>query len=99
LQPPLHATLIPYTTLFRSEMVMHHIARGDDDPGGLSRSDHRVEIGERRDAALERAVVIIHAPLVDVAESHQTRGLGECLLLHEGDRKSTRLNSSHQISS
>src|SRR2546421_7269274 len=68
-RPP-RSTLFPYTTLFRSEVAVHHV----EDPLGL--------------LLAQEAVVDEH-----------TRELVNNGLLRKEDRKSTRLNSSHdQIS-
>src|SRR2546427_5270639 len=89
-RPP-RSTLFPYTTLFRSVLVL---ARGEV-----------VDAGPGRNFGRQRAVIVaagvIHIPV-------QVRGIEALLaqpLRHgdlverRGDRKSTRLNSSHsQIS-
>src|SRR2546422_4665455 len=79
-RPP-RSTLFPYTTLFRSLVVLEHVvarARG--------REEHRVTRTRGtpgpRDHVVER-----RAPL--------ERHLALQVLLDERDRKSTRLNSSH----
>src|SRR5258708_18102096 len=64
-RPP-RSTLFPYTTLFRSQKILH-----DDRPGS-----RYVRIGDL---------------------TISTSGCHAHLHVFEGDRKSTRLNSSHQI--
>src|SRR5687768_17790284 len=80
MQPPPRSTLFPYTTLFRSQIVLGHQHR----PQYLARSDEMVEIGAGPGSAdragagrVERLAVLGEAGVADV------------------DRKSTRLNSSH----
>src|SRR2546430_13665248 len=75
-RPP-RSTLFPYTTLFRSQKLVH---------GGKRQSDHvRVRALDARDEARREALDRIRAGLVAPFPA--------------GDRKSTRLNSSHsQIS-
>src|SRR2546427_7678175 len=87
-RPP-RSTLFPYTTLFRSG---HHVL-------DLGRAD---AVGQCAEGAVRGRVA--------VAADHGHAGQGGALLgahdvddaltlVHEGDRKSTRLNSSHsQIS-
>src|SRR3712207_7740790 len=82
-RPP-RSTLFPYTTLFRSEQVLHPQA----DPERL------VGVG-RTDAALGRAELVVPEVAFEqdvellVVRHHQVG-----VPAHE-DRKSTRLNSSH----
>src|SRR5258708_19114372 len=80
-RPP-RSTLFPYTTLFRS--------------GALGNLDQFVELRRRERG---RDVFERHRVRHDVAEAGHAigvdRGLGQKFL--QRDRKSTRLNSSHQI--
>src|SRR5258708_28053532 len=80
-RPP-RSTLFPYTTLFRSLLRVHEIAE----------LEARVRIGLRRGVALERGELL----LVAAGELLAPVGgpVGGC---RGRDRKSTRLNSSHQI--
>src|SRR2546427_6452615 len=80
---PPRSTLFPYTTLFRSQPAAHGLGR----TLSLARSGHLVR--DHAGAGL-RAPELLHG-------AQDLRGLGD----HDeqGDRKSTRLNSSHsQIS-
>src|SRR5258708_21173933 len=85
-RPP-RSTLFPYTTLFRSaDLVLPH-------------QGHRAV---HRGVRLDGHRVHHHAALVLLDLEHLERLLldGEVLEVrerHGGDRKSTRLNSSHQI--
>src|SRR5688572_31543168 len=92
-RPP-RSTLFPYTTLFRSEI-------GRDEDRALllvARVDDRVELLEDPRAGLLRAHVV-EVQEVDRAQPLQQVGVRALVALVEGDRKSTRLNSSHsQIS-
>src|SRR5256885_11604216 len=92
-RPP-RSTLFPYTTLFRS---------------GAS-SDRLAADGYKAMAAYLTQLVPTNAPFDRYAQGHgealspaARRGLklflGEagCITCHDGDRKSTRLNSSHLV--
>src|SRR5207244_10688457 len=89
LLPPHPSTLFPYTTLFRSHRLAFEVMR-DADRRGLE--DCRVRRGSRLDLrgtyALPGYFQRVVAPAVDVPEP-----VGRS----DEDRKSTRLNSSHQI--
>src|SRR5258708_11861770 len=82
-RPP-RSTLFPYTTLFRSRG--HRRARLGD--AARSRAHERRDNGDarRRGARLERAVTVARPARAEARRK-----------LEPGDRKSTRLNSSHQI--
>src|SRR3712207_8759225 len=79
-RPP-RSTLFPYTTLFRSEVVMAEFARDGEAGGQDTRGDvvlcGQVDVGRVRAAA---------EPVFGVEDAGADG---------EGDRKSTRLNSSH----
>src|SRR5690606_41944384 len=88
-------TLFPYTTLFRSRRRLpHRCAQAADDPARGSRDWRKisgsfqlevpVEVGDR----FRREVAHRHAAQDDGE-------LGGFLEFLDGDRKSTRLNSSH----
>src|SRR2546430_10057114 len=84
-RPP-RSTLFPYTTLFRSEV----------EGGGLGR-DHDVDRAHGASHRVARRVSEQQHRLVDV--THVIGREHRLILLDQGDRKSTRLNSSHsQIS-
>src|SRR5207244_12406754 len=99
-RPPPTSTLFPYTTLFRSVLAEHLQAprlRVGAHPGGM-RGDQdvfhvpeRVVRGQRlRLKDIERRAR--NPPLLE--------RLGQRRQIHDdADRKSTRLNSSHQITS
>src|SRR2546429_3505647 len=85
-RPP-RSTLFPYTTLFRSHMGLH----------ALARSGSRARFLADEDAAVQHtAVLATDVALIEhrarIAQLHADlvaqRGIGR-------DRKSTRLNSSH----
>src|SRR3712207_7676666 len=80
-RPP-RSTLFPYTTLFRSELVVHHVA------------DQRVSL---RSAGLGDEELLALGPVggFGAAEQGGAGGAFRRELLGAGDRKSTRLNSSH----
>src|SRR5258708_29583018 len=78
---PPRSTLFPYTTLFRS--ADDEDDAGDDLAAGGARVDVGAERGHRRDRPVDAV------PEVEV--------LAVLLEGREQDRKSTRLNSSHQI--
>src|SRR3712207_7379737 len=78
-RPP-RSTLFPYTTLFRSDLLLE------------ARVIHAVLTGEHEDADDEREPQHRVDDDTDGAEMREERGEGT----HGGgDRKSTRLNSSH----
>src|SRR5258708_39323370 len=94
-RPP-RSTLFPYTTLFRS--VLH--VRVDDRE--LAVPEDRADVGLAAIGLAQRARSgdhLLHERVVDLA--HRVDPLGAAAVLAgvhgEGDRKSTRLNSSHQI--
>src|SRR5947209_15307855 len=85
--PPPRSTLFPYTTLFRSRLESQQAAaRKQEAPAAAAHGrEHRAGVtGEvRADPILDLAVAC--------AESHD----GTVVAFEVGDRKSTRLNSSH----
>src|SRR5207244_11437340 len=94
--PPPRATLFPYTTLFRSPRERVRIGAA---PARLARSEQIVGVEtelERR----ERRVLAQHGG-GKLVHRHARPDVGPFGLLGmratQEDRKSTRLNSSHQI--
>src|SRR5947209_17115938 len=79
---PLSSTLFPYTTLFRSRGAAQRIGESPDDRGAVA---HRVQ-RDPRDARPRRR------PRRGAAAPRRTRLADRG---GDGDRKSTRLNSSH----
>src|SRR3712207_8162101 len=79
-RPP-RSTLFPYTTLFRSALVAAAVLVGDEP--SVDAEDADLDAADRR----QHAVPLAHL----VGRAHGVVG-GRC---HRGDRKSTRLNSSH----
>src|SRR2546430_4248376 len=87
-RPP-RSTLFPYTTLFRSLERLHHLAARPPAQGpvlGQAAQDDRVG-GRRKPSAAAAGTLRL---LVNVG----VHLLGSAAPV-EGDRKSTRLNSSH----
>src|SRR2546426_3895952 len=78
---PPRSTLFPYTTLFRS-------SAGD--------SGFRAEMEEIRRVVLSSRVVA-ERPVIDTAQQDLMALLNENSYQKSGDRKSTRLNSSHLV--
>src|SRR5256885_11953861 len=91
-RPP-RSTLFPYTTLFRSAQQAYeggHLVGGEGEDPSWARCypDFERLSADGRFEALAHAA---HAPLLDwVAAQVQ-------VLPYQGDRKSTRLNSSHLV--
>src|SRR2546422_7994056 len=78
-RPP-RSTLFPYTTLFRSQLELTHIA--DERDVGVVNRDAQVDL------VVERRPVLSSVP-------RGGRGRPRSGMVRKGDRKSTRLNSSH----
>src|SRR3712207_7681822 len=83
-RPP-RSTLFPYTTLFRSFALIHKERRP-------------TQISDRQNATMmlvgdvaDRTAILID----DLADTSNTITRAAKLVKKEGDRKSTRLNSSH----
>src|SRR5207244_10658721 len=95
LPPPPSCTLFPYTTLFRSRrreiaQVVPHLRGERVQLGGLAH--RRQRFLQPPQAGEEKAV---SAPHLRIAAAQPQGGLE--VRLRAPDRKSTRLNSSHQI--
>src|SRR5947208_13331000 len=86
-RPP-RATLFPYTTLFRSQRRLQDVG-GVERPLGGAGADQRVNFINEDDQLLG-LLELLQDPLQALLELATVLGAGE-------DRKSTRLNSSHQI--
>src|SRR5207302_8714650 len=92
LQPPPRSTLFPYTTLFRSGVILTRRAR--EGIAAASRAGHglrpsrarRVSVTGRPRARYQYSIL---------RESGMLRGTGGSNARRTEDRKSTRLNSSH----
>src|SRR3546814_12698588 len=84
-------TLFPYTTLFRSEAVFDEIERivGDAVRQRLAVARHAHHLPVRLGLHEIRLALARHRLAVDVQDAVE----------HLEDRKSTRLNSSHQCAS
>src|SRR5205814_5619431 len=94
-RPP-HSTLFPYTTLFRSDpehklLVRQHQHRIGPQVGGVLAQAFGVPGEEPPHVGVEPAAERGPDPLAPRAIFGHMRGVGVLL----GDRKSTRLNSSH----
>src|SRR5256885_8870441 len=83
-RPP-RSTLFPYTTLFRS-LLSFLPSNNLDDPPRASTTDSP----DREDAALDALVPASPTQPYDMLDLIHT-------IADEGDRKSTRLNSSHLV--
>src|SRR2546426_5833137 len=84
-RPP-RSTLFPYTTLFRSDRE-----KLEGRVGGVAGSDSRlVEVAAARDS-------VVLGEMDDHRLGLGPGGLDELAVQREGDRKSTRLNSSHLV--
>src|SRR3546814_4986241 len=99
-------TLFPYTTLFRSHAELDHVGAGFDQRvhhrhqrfergiAGGDEGDQRLAAGRLEIA--EAGVDAIHGvSCLSPSPSRGRPGWGWVLLQLGGDRKSTRLNSSH----
>src|SRR5947208_8196716 len=87
-RPPI-STLFPYTTLFRSVLVMLQKVLVASWSVSL---EHLV--ANRRPAIADKDSPVVLAPVVERTSPAGTKNVDQSL---RQDRKSTRLNSSHQI--
>src|SRR5947209_9210575 len=83
-RPP-RSTLFPYTTLFRSPLDRRVAVDIHDRPGGGGGADDDSRLGQ----GVVEPVEGDHAALPECGDGAGPRGVAV------GDRKSTRLNSSH----
>src|SRR5258708_21244346 len=81
-RPP-RSTLFPYTTLFRSWLMVYNDALTDDDPSPLS-APHR--------SIMNPGIYLPQIPKIPKLDFRVETPFSDT-----PDRKSTRLNSSHQI--
>src|SRR5438034_6908654 len=91
MQPrPLRSTLFPYTTLFRSKANGHQHTGGEQSREGVAQLDRLFVSAQLRGQTFG---------VVRFRETHGRRQRGSLTILIEtpGDRKSTRLNSSHTV--
>src|SRR5690606_41849021 len=91
--PPLPTTsLFPYTTLFRS-----HLTFEDQEHGSLPRAaiDHLGEGAVLPWHSLRLSAEIDHIGGIGLEHDPQIVAIVDILAVAVGDRKSTRLNSSH----
>src|SRR5258708_34924586 len=94
-RPP-RSTLFPYTTLFRSVMIDSGFRRGNDVLVALALGAHFVFVGRPFNyaGAVGGEAGVLHAIAILAAEMRRNMAL---IGVRRIDRKSTRLNSSHQI--
>src|SRR5256885_3570660 len=85
-RPP-RSTLFPYTTLFRSRRGGRH--------GGRSRRERAIRRGWLREPPRDR--LRQDDRRIQAALGRVRQGAGRRLFHERGDRKSTRLNSSHLV--
>src|SRR2546422_9047608 len=92
-RPP-RSTLFPYTTLFRS--LLDQIGEAAQEPGAARAVERPVVAGERQHhRRLNRRLAVDGDDTIGDAADGEDGGLGWIDDGVEGDRKSTRLNSSH----
>src|SRR5688572_32617371 len=95
MRPPTNAALIPYTTLFRSDVGIRNRKVGN-------RGHHPLALSDRHMPDRKDVKVLVLRQFRDVGtEARSGRGGRRAALVEPAhlDRKSTRLNSSHsQIS-
>src|SRR2546430_10414695 len=89
-RPP-RSTLFPYTTLFRSHDEQHRARRSGDRAPSAQQDDRAGHAREQDEAPLPEKDVEARRMRAEEGEAGER--------VHDRDRKSTRLNSSHsQIS-
>src|SRR2546426_8368595 len=84
-RPP-RSTLFPYTTLFRSAAATFGVAFAPGPAGGIAL---RMLTGA--------ALAGVYPPGMKIAAGWFREGRGLAIFIPGGDRKSTRLNSSHLV--
>src|SRR5258708_38976174 len=94
-RPP-RSTLFPYTTLFRSQAALVELQLGTDHDDGTARVVHTLAQQVLTDPPLLALEHVGERLQLAVAGSRDGTGTGN-RKLKSLDRKSTRLNSSHQI--
>src|SRR5947208_8798589 len=86
-RPPPTSTLFPYTTLFRSDVVTLHVPLDASTRGLIAARELSLMKPDALLINTARGAVVDVDAVVDALRSGRIGG----------DRKSTRLNSSHQI--
>src|SRR5256885_14016311 len=96
-RPP-RSTLFPYTTLFRSWCDVQ-IAYGLTETGPTVTITRFADLPEQRTETVGRPIPGVEVRVMDLKSGalHGPEAVGE--LAVKGDRKSTRLNSSHLVNS
>src|SRR5437867_8205095 len=90
-RPPLAPPPFPYTTLFRSWRAL--LSGGD--VGRLSHAAKPIDVVAETDIGIAGALVVA-IPGTAVLGTESPRPTAQHFILTFGDRKSTRLNSSHR---
>src|SRR5207244_10589587 len=93
--PPPRLTLFPYTTLFRSLLSVIHHAKTE-----VQQPEQRTGVVVVQGAAVLGEIVGLTVVILRLAidPSIHCEAMTKSVVRHgAGDRKSTRLNSSHQI--
>src|SRR5207253_6979930 len=95
LRPPLRPPLFPYTTLFRSDAVLHGREIGDV----VALVAKAQQTGEAEAIAEHGVIDAVRVGDADESKARaagaKSAAIGEKVAAEVGDRKSTRLNSSH----
>src|SRR3712207_9331507 len=92
-RPP-RSTLFPYTTLFRSQVRAALSGEGSRQEGRLQRA-HRGEVARGGIVAQRQALAVLDRSLWPRPDRERFPSRSGCSSIGGGDRKSTRLNSSH----
>src|SRR5258708_37029072 len=94
-RPP-RSPLFPYTTLFRSHIAVLH---GEDPGRAVEGADRlaRLQLAGHHPATPRPPEAVIGAGDDPLPLQADRQGRGGRVVVNDQDRKSTRLNSSHQI--
>src|SRR5258708_16964126 len=95
IRPPPRSPLFPYPTLFRSLEVHRLVAQHDSWRRRRRPAECRTAQGERVSRMIGTPTIRVETGLAP-SPPRQTRRAAS-VVAETGDRKSTRLNSSHQI--